>query len=169
MQRRIWLKRITMTAMIAAAYATATLALAPISYQGIQFRVSEALTVLPFIFPEAIVGLFIGCLVSNIIYSPFAILDIVLGSLATLVAAYLTKKMKSRYLAPLPPIIINAIAVGFIIAFADCGMDFSKFSLTVFYINMATIGLSEAVICYGLGLPLLLAMQKYLQNKHNKI
>ncbi|HBL84779.1 MAG TPA: transporter [Clostridiales bacterium] len=158
-----------MTAMIAAAYATLTLALAPIGYGAIQFRVSEALTVLPFIFPEAIIGLFIGCLTSNIIYSPFAVLDIIFGSLATLGAAFWTSRIKNRYLAPLPPIIINALVIGFVITYSEAGKTFVDFPLTAFYVNMATVGLGQTVVCYGLGLPLLMAMKEFLKNKHNKI
>ena len=78
-----------MSALIAALYTGLTFVLAPISFGPVQFRVSEALTLLPFCLPEAVPGLFIGCLISNML-GGFGIIDIVLGSAATLAAAWIT-------------------------------------------------------------------------------
>ena len=69
--------------LIAAAYLALTLVLAPISYGPIQFRVSEALTLLPLIFPQAVPGLFIGCLLANI-FGGYGAIDIICGSAAPL-------------------------------------------------------------------------------------
>lgn len=75
------------SAIIAALYAALTMLLAPISYGAIQCRVSEAFTLLPMLLPEAIPGLFLGCLISNLFSPVVTIWDIVFGSLATLLAA----------------------------------------------------------------------------------
>ena len=74
-------RSLCVSAIIAALYAAATLLLAPISYGAIQCRLSEALTLLPMLLPQAIPGLFVGCLVSNLL-SPMGmnVLDIIFGS-----------------------------------------------------------------------------------------
>ncbi len=136
-------------AVIAALYAALTLALSPISYGLIQFRVAEALTVLAYFTPAAIPGLFIGCLIANII-GPYGILDIVFGSMATLIAAFLTYKIKNKYLAPLPPVVTNVLIVGPLVAY---------FINVPFYVGMLYVGIGQLVVCYGLGLPLILALE----------
>ena len=162
------IRDITISAMIAAVYIAVTSAVAPFGFEAIQFRVSEALTVLPFIFPQSIMGIFIGCLISNLL-SPFGALDIILGSLASLIAAIWTSRMKSKYLAPLPPVVVNAVVVGFLIAFSASGNSFSGFNMAIFYTNVATVGLSQAVVCYGLGLPLITVMQKLFSKLKREI
>ena len=140
---------ITEAAIIAALYAALTIVIPGGSGQ-IQVRVSEALTVLPFFTPAAIPGLFVGCLVANIFVGagPY---DIILGSLATLLAAYFTWKMPKKLLAPLPPVVINAVAVAIIL------------KLTANLPIPATMGfvaVGEVVACYILGYPLLLLLEK---------
>jgi uncharacterized membrane protein len=142
---------IARAAVIGALYAALTLALQPISFGLIQFRVAEALTVLSFYTPAAIPGLFVGCLLANIV-GGLGIIDIVFGSLATLVAAYMTYKIKNRYLAPLPPVLVNALVVGPIVAY---------YVEVPFYIGMIYVGLGQLVVCYALGLPLLMALKPY--------
>lgn len=143
---------IVQAGLIAAIYAVLTIAFAAISYGQIQVRVSEALTILPFFTPAAIPGLFIGCLVANI-YGGLGLIDIVFGSLATLIAALITCYVrKYKYIAPLPAVIVNGIVVGII--------------LKVVYgapliASMLWVALGEAIACYGLGLPLLLSLKKY--------
>ena len=83
MYRHSKIKRMAYAAVIGAAYAALTMALAPISYGPIQMRVSEVLCVLPFFFPSATWGLFIGCMIANLI-SAAGVWDVVFGSLATL-------------------------------------------------------------------------------------
>ena len=92
-------------AMIAAIYVVLCIAFAPISYGAIQARVAEALTILPYFTPAAIPGLFIGCLIANLIGGSI-MLDVVCGSIATLIGAVGTwmLRRKSRFLAPIPPI-----------------------------------------------------------------
>ena len=144
-------QKITRIAIIAAIYTAVTILLAPFSYGMVQVRVSEALTVLPFIFPESVIGLFLGCLIANV-YGGLGAIDIVFGSLATLIAAYLTSKMPRTYLAPLPPVLVNAVVVGFILKYV-LGMPL--------FLSMLYVGLGQLVACYGLGLPLLYLLRKY--------
>ena len=141
-------KFIAQSAIIAALYAALTIVLAPISYGPIQVRISEMLTVLPFLAPSAIVGLPIGCIVANI-YGGLGIYDIVFGSLCTLIAAVLTYflgKIKKPILAPLPPVVVNAFGVSLYLHF----LFKMPYFLTVSY-----IALGETIACYVLGYPLL--------------
>ena len=114
------IKKMTTCAVIAAAYAALSLLLAPISYGNVQIRVSEALTILPFIVPYTTTGLFIGCLLANLL-NPLGInlLDVIFGSLTTLLAGLLTARCKNRWLASLPPILLNAVIVGGVLAFTS--------------------------------------------------
>ncbi len=147
-------RKLTRAAFVAAIYAALTLALAPISYSAIQVRVAEALTVLPFLSALSIPGLFVGCLVANIFGTFFTGLgwyDVVFGSLATLLAAWLTSKMPRPILAPLPPIIINGLVVG---AYVSLLSNLPYWSTALY------IGLGEAVAGYLLGYPLLLFLLK---------
>ena len=92
---------LTLAALIAAVYAVLTVALPIPAYSGIQVRLSEALTVLPFFFPAATPGLFVGCIIANL-FSPYS-LDVVCGSLATLLACLVTQRIPSKWLAPPSP------------------------------------------------------------------
>ena len=112
-QERKALRRLVRGALIAAIYAVLCAALAPISYGEVQFRISEALTILPLLMPEAVPGLFVGCLIANLIGGA-GILDIVFGSLATLIAGLLTYAMRKlpAWVALLPVVVINGLVVG---------------------------------------------------------
>ena len=142
-------------AAIAAIYAALTLALAPISYGAVQVRVSEALTVLPFFMPHsAVPGLFLGCLLANFLGGA-GIWDVIFGSAATLVAAMITARCRSRMLSPLAPVLVNAVVVGAVLVFCLlCG------SAVPIWLPMAQVGLGQFVACYGLGLPLLGFLEK---------
>lgn len=108
-------RSLCLSAVIAALYAALTLLLPAISYGELQCRVSEALTVLPMLFPQAVPGLFIGCLVANLL-SPVGIVDIIFGSLATLIAAVGTWKLrKYPLLAAACPVLANGIIVGWML------------------------------------------------------
>ena len=134
--------------IIAAIYAVLTLALPIPQYQGIQFRVAEAMTVLPFLFPEAVPGLTIGCFLANLLGSPMPV-DWVVGTAATLLAALWTSKLRHRALAPLPPVICNMVLVGAEIAwfFPAEGMGF----WAAYGFNALTVGIGEAAACFILG------------------
>lgn len=149
---------ITRSALIAAIYFILTIVLQPLSFGPIQFRISEIMTLLPVLMPESIIGLTVGCLISNIIFSPFGIFDIVFGTLATLVAAILTYFLRRKIiLAGLPPVLLNAFIVPLI--FLLSGSD----AATAGYMfNVMTILIAEAVIVYILGIPVIYALKKVL-------
>ena len=114
----------------------------------IQFRISEALCILPVFFPEASIGLFVGCIISNIFASGVLPLDIIFGSLATLIGAfgaYFLRKLpkKLMWLATLPTIIANALIIPFILIFAY-GAEGGYFFF------MLTVGIGE-IVCAGIG------------------
>ncbi len=138
-------------AAIAAVYAVLTYLLAPISYGAVQFRVAEAMTLLPILMPEAIPGLFVGCLLANLLGGA-GLLDVIFGSLTTLVAAVMTYFLKkNRYVAALPPVILNAVVVGIILHVVN-GVEL--------WAAMGYVALGQAGVVYLLGLPLLKAMGK---------
>ena len=145
-------RQMATAAIIAAIYAGLTLLLPVPQYGGIQLRVAEAMTVLPFLLPEAIPGLTLGCFLANLLGSPMPV-DWIFGTAATLLAAIWTSRLHNRYLAPLPPVICNAVIVGAEIAwfFPMEGMGF----WAAYGLNAFTVGLGELLACYVLGLPLL--------------
>ena len=105
------------SALIAALYAALTLLLAPISYGNIQCRISEAMTVLPILLPQAIPGLFVGCILANL-YTGM-ITDVIFGSLATLLAAVGTFLLRKKtLLAAACPVVSNGVIVGLVLAFS---------------------------------------------------
>lgn len=106
-------RRLFRGALIAAIYIAlcVTPGISAISFGPIQFRVAESLTVLPILFPEAVPGLFIGAFIANLT-GPFGIVDAVLGSLATLVAALLTRRLRESELAYWSPVVVNGLVVG---------------------------------------------------------
>lgn len=128
-----------------------------IAYGPIQCRFSEALCVLPFLFPAATPGLFVGCLVANLL-SPYGALDIIFGSLATLLAAVWTQHTHHKWLAPLPPVLCNAVIVGAVISFQQTG--FTGAVAGAFVYNAVTVGVGEAIACYVLGGVLLTVLPK---------
>jgi uncharacterized membrane protein len=149
-------KHLVLSAFIGSAYAALTIMLAPISYGQIQVRISEALTLLPYFSRFSIPGLFIGCLIANLA-GGYGLPDIVFGSLATLTAAILTyyigkSNLKyKKFLAPLPPVLINAVVVGLIL----------KYTLNLpLFVTMFWVGLGEAVSCYVFGLLLVSLIEK---------
>ena len=113
---------LVLNGVIAGTYAALTLVASALNlaYGPVQFRFSEALTVLPFLFPGTWPGLFVGCLIANLL-SPYGLIDIVVGSAATLLAALWTAKVKHKWLAPLPPVVCNMILVGGMIAWYEVG------------------------------------------------
>lgn len=147
----IKLNYLVRAAMIAAIYVVLNIIFASISYGPVQVRIAEALTVLPFIDPSAIIGLFLGCILANIL-GPVGMVDIVGGSFCTLVAAYLTSKMKNPKLAPLPPVLVNAFGVSIYLHLL--------FDLP-YWITVLYIGIGEVIACYILGYPLLILLIKH--------
>ena len=152
-------QRLVLNGVIAATYAALTLAASALNlaYGPVQFRFSEALTILPFLFPGTWPGLFIGCLVANLL-SPYGLVDIVCGSLATLLAALWTAKVKNKWIAPLPPVICNMAIIGAMLAWYAVGFT-AAFS-GVFAVNALWVGLGEALVCYILGMLLIRELPK---------
>lgn len=149
-QTRFWIQ----AALIAAVYATLTMVLGSIGYGPIQFRIAEALTVLPALTPAGIPGLFVGCMIANIL-GPYGMLDMILGGGATLIAAILSYMLRKRpILVPLPPVVINAVVIGAMLYYAY-GVPMSLLAC------MGTVGLGQMVTCYGLGYPLLKILGRY--------
>ena len=146
--RKNSLKELTFAAMLGGAYAVLTMLLPIPQYAGVQIRLAEALTLLPFLIPAATPGRCVGCFIANVL-SPYGLLDIVAGSAATLLACLWTQRVKNRRLAALPPVVCNAVIVGGIIAFAMTG--FGPGFWVAYAINALTVGLGELIVCWVLG------------------
>lgn len=143
-------RSVCLSAMIAALYAALTLLLAPISYGAIQCRISEAMTLLPILLPQAIPGLVIGCLVANLL-SPVAIWDVIFGTLATLIAALGTYWLRKKpLLAALCPVVANGVIVGVMLA---------VFYALPLWMTMLEVAVGEAV-AVALGFILLAALRR---------
>ena len=155
-------KKLTRCALFAAVYVALTMLsnALNLAYGPIQLRFSEAMTVLPFLMPEASWGLFIGCVLSNVL-SPYGPLDMIVGSAATLLAALLTARCHKKWTAALPPVLCNAILIGALIAWEEAGVG-NGFPSAFFY-NALTVGAGEAVACYVLGIPLLGMIEKRIK------
>jgi len=141
-------KYLVRIALIAAIYVTINIIFAPISYGPVQVRIAEALAVLPFIDPAAIVGLFLGCILANI-WGGLGVVDVLGGSLCTLIAAILTYRMKKPIFAPLPPVLVNAIGVSLYLHLL--------FELP-YWLTLIYIGFGQIIACYLIGYPLLLVL-----------
>lgn len=149
------------TAVIAALYFVLTIVAAPIAYGPLQFRIGEALTLLPIIFPSAVPGLALGCFLANI-FSPYAWADMVFGTLATLSASLITNaignalRQKSLVIRGLvgaiPPILINAFALPLIWVLLE--VDFA------YWINFGQIIATQTGTILIVGLPLMLAIAR---------
>lgn len=160
---------LTQAAMIAALYAVLTYAAAAVNlaYGAVQFRFSEALTVLPVFTPAAIPGLAVGCFLANL-GSPLGLVDWIFGTGATLLAAvgtWMARKIQIKgvpVLAPLPPVVANVVLVGFELSCLSSAGTFAlgNFTWAAFGASALSVGIGEMVICYALGLPLLLALRK---------
>lgn len=142
-------------AAIAAVYVVLTTVFAAFSFGEVQVRISEALTILPVFTPAAIPGLFVGCLISNFLGGAI-LLDVIFGSIATLIGAVFTWKLRnnSKWLAPLPPIVANAIIVPFTLYYGY-GVN-----LPIPFM-MLTVGIGEVISCGVLGMILYGALNKY--------
>lgn len=151
------------TAMIAALYIVLTFIANAfgLANHAIQIRFSEALTVLPFFTSAAVPGLFIGCLLSNIL-TGCALPDIVFGSLATLLGALGTYALRRwKWCAPLSPILANTVIVPLVLIYGY-GLLIEGMSLIQclgFY--CLTVGAGEVISCGILGMILLTSLEKY--------
>ena len=157
--KKMTIQHLTTAAVVGAAYAVLSLfgSVFGVTFGTVQCRFSEALCVLPFLFPETAWGLAVGCLIANLL-SPYGLLDIVVGTLATLIAALLTRRCRSKYLAPLPPVLCNGLLVGAMLAYEEVG--FGSAFASAFWFNACSVSVGEAISCFGLGLLLLGQLQK---------
>lgn len=138
-------------AVIAALYASLALLFQPVSYGPIQVRVSEALAITPIFFPEAIPGLFIGCLIANF-FGGLGIFDVVFGSIFTLIAALLTYFFRNKViLAFISPVVVNGLGVPLYLSF----LFKMPYWLTVAYVTAG-----QALAVFGLGSLLYVALKR---------
>lgn len=149
-------------AAIAATYAVVTYMLKPISYGNLQIRVSETLTLLPLLESAAVPGLFLGCLIANLLggLGPW---DVYGGSIITLIAAYLTSKVGNPFVGAIFPIILNSLGVP---------LYLSKIYDLPYWVTALSIGAGEFISVGLLGIPLYYAIKKsrlgQILNKKNK-
>ncbi|MGI6158012.1 MAG: QueT transporter family protein [Saccharofermentanales bacterium] len=176
---KVALTTLAQSAVIAAVYVALTLITSFMAFQSLQLRLAEALTALPALFPSAIPGVFIGCLLSNALNpSPLGVIDIVFGSLTTLIAALLTwwiarpwrrelagvtapgpkRSVLRRVLPLLPPVVLNALVVGTYLPFL-LSPDGSPKAIVIAG-SIGSIALTEAIVVFALGLPLVGAMAR---------
>ena len=145
---------LTYGAAIAAIYAALTLIFAPISFGPVQFRISEALCILPFFTPAAVPGVAMGCLLANI-FCGAMVPDVIFGTLATFIGAagsYAVRKHK--WLVCIPPILSNSLIIPFVLRYAYGAEDM------IFYM-MITVGIGEVLAIGVLGNGLMLAPERY--------
>ena len=165
MMTGLYIRKITSAGGVAALYAALTAAIAPISYGPVQFRIAEVLCILPFFFPSAVPGLFVGCIIANLL-SPYGILDIAAGSAASLIAALWTmhigraRKTSAaiKALACFPPVIVNALIIGAVIAWTTAGGGAAFWP--AFAVNGLQVGLGQFAVLYAVGLPLMIYLPK---------
>ena len=153
--KNLSVRRLVRCAVIAAVYVVVCLVLAPFSYGAVQVRVAEALCLLPVFGAEYIVGVTLGCFLANLLGS--TVVDVVFGTLATLLACLVTYKLRDIRVkglaipASLPPVVFNMIIVGaFEITFFSDGAPTAM--LAVF--NVVTVGIGELISCTILGVAL---------------
>ena len=159
--KKMTTKRLCRAGIIAALYVALTYAFAPFAFGPLQIRPAEALCILALIYPETIPALYVGCMISNLA-SPFFVYDVLLGSLATLSAAFVTymvgrfiKKTPVKLLVGgLPPVLFNAAIIPLIIVFLCGGGEGFSSALIAYFTYAGSIALTQAVWIYGLGVPL---------------
>lgn len=148
------IKNMARAASVAAIYAALTLLLAPIGFGTLQFRVAEALCCLPILTNTAVWGLSVGCFAANLM-GGCGLLDVVLGTLATLIGALGTKYFKNKpIIAMLCPVVSNSVIVGSMLYFAVPESP-------ALLLNVLSVGSGEFLACIVLGLPLLRFLKKY--------
>ena len=160
--------RLCRAGVIAALYVALNYAFAPVAFGPFQIRPAEALCILPLIFPESVWALFVGCVFSNLLLSPF-VYDVVFGSIATLLAAFCTylagkhikTTTKKLVWGCFSPVFFNTIIIPFVIVFlAGGGAEYE--SLWGAYLLFAfSIFVTETACVYGLGIPLYNTIKKF--------
>ena len=137
-------RRIAQGAVIAALYVVLTIIFAPISFGAVQVRIAEIMTIMPLFTPAAIPGLFLGCVLANLLGGAI-IWDVIFGSIATLIGAALGYMLrKNRWLVPIPAIVSNTIIVPLVLRYGYA-IDMPLYLMAIY------IALGEIVGCYLLG------------------
>lgn len=156
--KKISVKFLVISALVAALYVALTLIFAPISFMQLQFRVSEILTLLPIVSLPAVPGLFVGCLIANLIAGALW-QDVIFGSLATFLAAVLTRFLrKLPWFAAFMPVLVNGIVVGLLLVHV--------YALPIgFWAAAGSVAIGEAAVVYMLGLPFIGLIKKALDPK----
>lgn len=149
--KKINVKFIAETAIIAALYAALTWLFAPISYGSIQFRLSEVMVLLVLFKPSYAFALILGCFISNTT-SSLGVWDMLFGTLATALAVIPMMKIKNIYAAAFLPIITNSVIIAIELYFA--------LDITPIWLSMLTVGIGEAVVLYLIGIPVMISISK---------
>lgn len=137
-------RRLAQGAVIAALYVVLTFVFAPISFGAMQVRIAEILTILPLFTPAAIPGLFVGCLLANILGGAI-VWDVIFGSIATLIGAALGYVLRfNRWLVPIPAVVANTVIVPLVLRYGY-GVDMPLLLIAVY------VALGEIIGCYALG------------------
>lgn len=167
MQKKNTVRHLTTAAVIAALYCALTLLLPFLTFGPVQCRLSEALTILPVFTPAAVPGLIVGCLVSNTVglslgANVAGAWDILIGTLATALAALLTRKLRQvriknlPFAATLPPVILNGVIIG-----AELTATlYNEFSWGILLFNMFTVAAGQLLACTAGGLLLFTAVDR---------
>ena len=159
---------LTTAAALAALYVVFTLPFAQFAYGPLQFRLAEILVIMPVFTPAAIPGITLGCFLANLLNpNNLGVIDIVFGTLATLLAAVSTgwiatrikekPSLKKDVAALFPPVLFNALIVGSYLAFL---LTDGPVTAVIVLISVSQLALSETILVYGLGLPLLFFIRK---------
>lgn len=142
----------TKTVIIASLYSMLTIIFAPFSFGTFQVRISEALTPLPFLMgPSSVYGLFLGCIIANFL-SPYGLADLFIGSLSTLLAAWISYKSSRLIFACLSPVLINSVFIGLLLHYYGVPLRLAIIS----------VGIGETIACLVIGYPLVKILEKRL-------
>lgn len=165
------IRDLALAAMVAAVYFVLSYfgGIFALTFGPVQIRFAEALTVLPFLFPTVAPGLAVGCLITNLL-SPYGVMDVFLGTIATAAAACLTMRVPRWYLAGLPPILINGLLLPPMWTWLQVGGLGPTFWASYVF-NTATFAVGEGIACYVLGtfllkiLPRMEFMKRYMARR----
>lgn len=153
--KKLTTKQLALSGIVAGLYAAITILTASFAYGNIQFRIADAMCLLVVLEPSLTIGLTLGCLIANI-FSTVSVLDIVIGTAATLLGCLLTVRLRKTWLLPLPTILANAILVGAMLAFVRTPEAF----WSGFAVMGAEVAAGEIAVLYLLGVPLYLFLKK---------
>lgn len=177
MKNRLSARKMAFAAVVAAVYAALTILLGFMSYGPIQFRIAEALCILPFFFPTTTWGLFLGCFIANLI-GPNGVADAVFGSLATLLSCLCISVIGKagrntwpRCIAVcLMPVVWNAIIIGGMLAFMTAPLSIFAM-IPLFGVYALEVAVGEIAVMFIIGLPLMriFPKKKYFQHLEEKL